>query len=135
MIRRPPRSTRTDTLCPYTTLFRACGIGRPFGANIDSRRCTLEHIEMLGPFSQRRNRLDACSPGADQPHIFVGQIRQTARLVATSIIIIPTTGVESIPLEGLNASDAPQFRIGPLDLGPPKTTSGDQNRVVRGKRV
>src|SRR3546814_7602379 len=23
MIRRPPRSTRTDTLCPYTTLFRA----------------------------------------------------------------------------------------------------------------
>src|SRR3546814_14888821 len=23
MIRRPPRSTRTDTLCPYTPLFRA----------------------------------------------------------------------------------------------------------------
>src|SRR3546814_21074472 len=36
MIRRPPRSTRTDTLFPYTTLFRsvvdddrrpACGVG------------------------------------------------------------------------------------------------------------
>src|SRR3546814_1902487 len=33
MLRRPPRSTRTDTLFPYTTLFRsyrqrvACGIG------------------------------------------------------------------------------------------------------------
>src|SRR3546814_8796119 len=28
MIRRPPRSTRTDTLFPYTTLFRstACGV-------------------------------------------------------------------------------------------------------------
>src|SRR3546814_4467956 len=25
MIRRPPRSTRTDTLCPYTTLFRSAG--------------------------------------------------------------------------------------------------------------
>src|SRR3546814_10884722 len=25
MIRRPPRSTRTDTLFPYTTLFRAAG--------------------------------------------------------------------------------------------------------------
>src|SRR3546814_17908045 len=26
MIRRPPRSTRTDTLCPYPTLFRSeCG--------------------------------------------------------------------------------------------------------------
>src|SRR3546814_17068109 len=23
MIRRPPRSSRTDTLCPYTTLFRS----------------------------------------------------------------------------------------------------------------
>src|SRR3546814_8752921 len=25
MIRRPPRSTLTDTLFPYTTLFRSCG--------------------------------------------------------------------------------------------------------------
>src|SRR3546814_4161704 len=24
MIRRPPRSSRTHTLCPYTTLFRSC---------------------------------------------------------------------------------------------------------------
>src|SRR3546814_17108939 len=31
MIRRPPRSTRTDTLFPYTTLFRSPGLadGRP----------------------------------------------------------------------------------------------------------
>src|SRR3546814_17077553 len=28
MIRRPPRSTRTDTLFPYTTLFRSIGAGR-----------------------------------------------------------------------------------------------------------
>src|SRR3546814_4166328 len=28
MIRRPPRSTRTDTLFPYTTLFRS-GVGAP----------------------------------------------------------------------------------------------------------
>src|SRR3546814_3541483 len=26
MIRRPPRSTRTDTLCPYTTLFRSASL-------------------------------------------------------------------------------------------------------------
>src|SRR3546814_16305152 len=32
MIRRPPRSTRTDTLCPYTTLFRAVrAVDRAFG--------------------------------------------------------------------------------------------------------
>src|SRR3546814_7677336 len=34
MIRRPPRSTRTDTLFPYTTLFRSplfiSGLQRPF---------------------------------------------------------------------------------------------------------
>src|SRR3546814_17698058 len=29
MIRRPPRSTRTDTLFPYTTLFRSTGIQHP----------------------------------------------------------------------------------------------------------
>src|SRR3546814_11107820 len=29
MIRRPPRSTRTDTLFPYTTLFRSPCTGRP----------------------------------------------------------------------------------------------------------
>src|SRR3546814_7644675 len=31
MIRRPPRSTRTDTLFPYTTLFRSYGTGEPAG--------------------------------------------------------------------------------------------------------
>src|SRR3546814_500881 len=34
MIRRPPRSTRTDTLCPYTTLFRSLllALALPAGA-------------------------------------------------------------------------------------------------------
>src|SRR3546814_6822693 len=31
MIRRPPRSTRTDTLFPYTTLFRSQGVYRGHG--------------------------------------------------------------------------------------------------------
>src|SRR3546814_10518403 len=41
MIRRPPRSTRTDTLFPYTTLFRsqdeasACSWSRPFGGTAE----------------------------------------------------------------------------------------------------
>src|SRR3546814_1085476 len=29
MIRRPPRSTRTDTLLPYTSLFRSVRLGGP----------------------------------------------------------------------------------------------------------
>src|SRR3546814_6600226 len=32
MIRRPPRSTRTDTLFPYTTLFRSVGEDLAFDA-------------------------------------------------------------------------------------------------------
>src|SRR3546814_20195753 len=31
MIRLPPRSTRTDTLVPYTTLFLSFGLGRRSG--------------------------------------------------------------------------------------------------------
>src|SRR3546814_21128590 len=31
MIRRPPRSTRTDTLFPYTTLFRSTGLSTTGG--------------------------------------------------------------------------------------------------------
>src|SRR3546814_3445423 len=31
MIRRPPRSTRTDTLFPYTTLFRSAVVGEEIG--------------------------------------------------------------------------------------------------------
>src|SRR3546814_6474280 len=34
MIRRPPRSTRTDTLFPYTTLFRSLLDIRPETANV-----------------------------------------------------------------------------------------------------
>src|SRR3546814_13504556 len=37
MIRRPPRSTRTDTLFPYTTLFRSAAGARP-GAGYAVRR-------------------------------------------------------------------------------------------------
>src|SRR3546814_2053101 len=36
MLRRPPRSTRTDTLFPYTTLFRSPG-DRPGEATFDRR--------------------------------------------------------------------------------------------------
>src|SRR3546814_10343389 len=36
MIRRPPRSTRTDTLLPYTTLFRSYGVHRaPVGRALE----------------------------------------------------------------------------------------------------
>src|SRR3546814_6025942 len=45
MIRRPPRSTRTDTLFPYTTLFRSVGVEvflqepRQFGGSREGGHC------------------------------------------------------------------------------------------------
>src|SRR3546814_15063607 len=44
MIRRPPRSTRTDTLFPYTTLFRS---GQPRLAVGAHRRHRLRHQDHL----------------------------------------------------------------------------------------
>src|SRR3546814_17478082 len=43
MIRRPPRSTRTDTLFPYTTLFRSRDFAKPTRA-IGSARAKVGHI-------------------------------------------------------------------------------------------
>src|SRR3546814_10517595 len=38
MIRRPPRSTRTDTLFPYTTLFRSLAVGHHSGQCVSKWR-------------------------------------------------------------------------------------------------
>src|SRR3546814_19299260 len=47
MIRRPPRSTRTDTLFPYTTLFRSLGpLARSLAVNVDVRQGML--VEKIG---------------------------------------------------------------------------------------
>src|SRR3546814_7522834 len=51
MIRRPPRSTRTDTLFPYTTLFRS--IGRLPDAEALLRRA----IELAPAFAAARANL------------------------------------------------------------------------------
>src|SRR3546814_20676457 len=44
MIRRPPRSTRTDTLFPYTTLFRSVAgdAGNPRGARAAARHAATD---------------------------------------------------------------------------------------------
>src|SRR3546814_19620021 len=45
MIRRPPRSTRTDTLFPYTTLFRSARLMRLMGP--DPRRRTGRSMHII----------------------------------------------------------------------------------------
>src|SRR3546814_2565445 len=43
MIRRPPKSTRTDTLFPYPTLFRSPGRGRRGDRDQDVERMAGDH--------------------------------------------------------------------------------------------
>src|SRR3546814_1577432 len=57
MIRRPPRSTRTDTLFPYTTLFRSEQLWRI---------CGREGLQVLYPEWARRLRSDRSAHGAKQ---------------------------------------------------------------------
>src|SRR3546814_14941959 len=60
MIRRPPRSTRTDTPFPYTTLFRSAGRGlwaggdRPDRASAGARRLRSGRVAMARPARSRR---------------------------------------------------------------------------------
>src|SRR3546814_12995233 len=50
MIRRPPRSTRTDTLFPYTTLFRSGKAGsKAAGVVIDDTAVTPRYVMGLTP--------------------------------------------------------------------------------------
>src|SRR3546814_18501750 len=41
MLRRPPRSTRTDTLVPYTTLFRSICIHEGYQADPPTKSCAV----------------------------------------------------------------------------------------------
>src|SRR3546814_4827568 len=75
MIRRPPRSTRTDTLFPYTTLFRSVGIG----------------ASGLPSLIDRRGELDR-----DGRKLEVTQIA-LADMIATAAGLAAGEGAESIP--------------------------------------
>src|SRR3546814_9155240 len=73
MIRRPPRSTRTDTPLPYTTLFRATGwrhrLYHRGGADRHSRR---RHRRDAGPHLLPRlfdrPRATPCAPSRSEEH-------------------------------------------------------------------
>src|SRR3546814_8313444 len=61
MIRRPPRSTRTDTLFPYTTLFRSC-----YWAQVlpDCWPLSSSNISIAVPVYKPMQRLGSYSPSS-----------------------------------------------------------------------
>src|SRR3546814_1101945 len=62
MCRQPPRSTRTDTLFPYTTLFRAIArpgstvgfVGVPHGVELPVRRMFQRNLGLAGGMAPTR---------------------------------------------------------------------------------
>src|SRR3546814_7598714 len=57
MIRRPPRATRTDTLFPYTTLFRSAGDDLEFRQRLDQRAVGADAARGDQPADARRDVL------------------------------------------------------------------------------
>src|SRR3546814_13045418 len=112
MIRRPPRSTRTDTLFPYTTLFRAL-------EGEASQRPSLEHADV----SVGRHRAGVYASiflYQAAEHDYQHQARHP-----------PDEGER--PGEELQCP-APVQRLA-IVAGQPRLPVGDRTRVVWGKRV
>src|SRR3546814_7273321 len=72
MIRRPPRSTRTDTLFPYTTLFRSLYQidPAPYEAQVANARAALvrarSSIASTAALARRYNDLDAIEDRSEE---------------------------------------------------------------------
>src|SRR3546814_15540587 len=82
MIRRPPRSTRTDTLFPYTTLFRSAGAAEAAGRSGAHRAGGERHrappgiLRRVGDSHQADRRAGDGCPG----HAGPGGDRKSTRL-------------------------------------------------------
>src|SRR3546814_5457988 len=72
MIRRPPRSTRTDTLFPYTTLFRSRAVAVEFHPHQRLRRQPADEGVAL-PVGEHRARVDQQARRRD--HRIPGHLR------------------------------------------------------------
>src|SRR3546814_7142121 len=67
MRRRPPRSTRTDTLFPYTTLFRSCVLASMY-RRVSSKKCPVSgSAQRTAPcISEAKSTLSTGTPSASR---------------------------------------------------------------------
>src|SRR3546814_7011108 len=82
MIRRPPRSTRIDTLFPYTTLFRsihsACGCAARGTAPGTRREST--DWPRTAPTQRCRDRPGATAPARDRSEEHTSELQSLMRI-------------------------------------------------------
>src|SRR3546814_11216877 len=104
MIRRPPRSTRTDTLFPYTTLFRS------------SAYRAARHSAAPPPASQASSR--AGLEGLDHLETFKAGVPQIERFVVARIATGLTEGIGPGPaFEVLERAPNGMHRIQRMGVG------------------
>src|SRR3546814_16603243 len=75
MIRRPPRSTRTDTLFPYTTLFRS----RSFPYLLRATRITTDTVVPAKAFSMTRDH-SRSNPGSMRSEEHTSELQSLMRI-------------------------------------------------------
>src|SRR3546814_5398472 len=81
MIRRPPRSTRTDTLFPYTTLFRSAGWRRADTEQGAERLRILDRIDDTArPFRTRQQRARADREFVDRSEEHTSELQSLMRI-------------------------------------------------------
>src|SRR3546814_17908395 len=89
MVRRPPRSTRTDTRFPYTTLFRsrvACAARPPHGSLPRALHCALHFaVRALRLDDYRYRRIPAVAP---EPAVIPVQLGRHHAVVAGHLAIL-----------------------------------------------
>src|SRR3546814_14636186 len=100
MLRRPPRSTRTDTLCPYTPLFRS-----PEGYDVALNPAAGTYMAGNGARNGRLIWIDLAMTGLDTDR---DSIIEIATVVTDSELNIPADGPDlaiSHPLSTPEAMD------------------------------
>src|SRR3546814_14713056 len=93
MIRRPPRSTRTDTLFPYTTLFRSAHRRQPLGLRrvvplvaVARGQRRADVLQVVAGIEALRNRADGLAQRLAVAQ--VGRARQGVDLAAGVVDVV-----------------------------------------------
>src|SRR3546814_10925641 len=121
MIRRPPSSTRTAQLLPYTTLFRSAVLRRLDGQALGDAR---QSGHPGGPLSRRRHRSPAGQGPAGRSPPATGSSWKNASI--ESPLGKSLSGTASAAPRGQGRESPPSTRVDTPQGGGPLVTIGPQ---------
>src|SRR3546814_13645207 len=95
MIRRPPRSTRTDTLFPYTTLFRSRGHFACRAVQKPHAEPLLDSSDMFGRHGRRHVQSPSCTRQAAQLDAFKQDLNPLEPIEQATILTLTVSNLRS----------------------------------------